>query len=209
MLVIRLARTGRKKYATYRITVADSRRAVTSKFIKVIGHYNPHTKEIVVDKELAEKYMANGARPSNRVIRLFENEKIKLPKWAIFQQKHGEKKEKAEKAKKASTAKEAVSENEASVPEREPTETTAETSTQEEVKSEQIESSANDQVNTKVAEEAQAASDQIAEKAPSEAKDTNLDETASGEEKIAKQAAKIEDTAAEVALESAETDTKK
>ena len=40
-VVIRLARFGSKHEPRYRITVADSRRYVTSKFLEVIGNYNP------------------------------------------------------------------------------------------------------------------------------------------------------------------------
>jgi small subunit ribosomal protein S16 len=82
MLVIRLARTGRKKYPTYRIVAADSRRAATGKFVMILGHYNPHTKELVIKKEEVTKFIGNGAQPSNSVIKLLQKEKVKLPDWA-------------------------------------------------------------------------------------------------------------------------------
>ncbi len=82
MLVIRLARHGRNKYPVYRIVAADKRRAATSKYVAVLGNYNPHTKEIVLDKEKIEKYLNNGAQASDRVLRLLKAEGIKLPHWA-------------------------------------------------------------------------------------------------------------------------------
>ncbi len=82
MLVIRLARGGRKKYPVYRIVAADQRRAATGKFVAVLGHYNPHTKDLVVKKEELAQYVSNGAQPSNAVLKLMKQEKITLPKWA-------------------------------------------------------------------------------------------------------------------------------
>lgn len=81
MLVIRLARTGRNKYATYRIVAADSKRAATGKFVSVLGHYNPHTKELVINKEEIGQRISQGAQPSNTVAKLLQREKIDLPAW--------------------------------------------------------------------------------------------------------------------------------
>jgi len=82
MLSIRLQRTGRKGHAQYRIIAQDSRFSPTSgRYAALLGTYNPHTKEVTIDKESAEKYLSNGAQPSDRVISLFEKEKITLPAW--------------------------------------------------------------------------------------------------------------------------------
>ena len=82
MLVIRLQRLGRKAYPVYRIVVQDSRRHPSSgKVVAYIGHYNPHTKEAKLDKEQVERYLNNGAQPSDRVIKLLKDNSIKLPKW--------------------------------------------------------------------------------------------------------------------------------
>ena len=82
MLVIRLARVGRKKQPHYRITVADSRRAAKGKFVAQIGHYNPHTKEMVANKDKLEHYLNSGAQPSSTVVKLLKKNKFNLPKWA-------------------------------------------------------------------------------------------------------------------------------
>jgi small subunit ribosomal protein S16 len=87
LLVIRLARTGRNKYPTYRIVAAESKRTATGKFVAVLGHYNPHTKDLVVKREDIQKHLANGAQPSNTVIKLLIREKLDLPKWVKLQTK--------------------------------------------------------------------------------------------------------------------------
>jgi small subunit ribosomal protein S16 len=81
LLVIRLARAGRAKYPTYRLVAAESARAATGKFIAVLGHYNPHTKELVIKREEIQKHLANGAQPSNTVVKLLTREKVDLPGW--------------------------------------------------------------------------------------------------------------------------------
>lgn len=87
MLVIRLARGGRTKYPVYRIVAAESSRAATGKFVEVLGHYNPHTKELVLKKEQIEKRLSNGAQPSNTVVKLLQREKIELPAWVKLKTK--------------------------------------------------------------------------------------------------------------------------
>lgn len=82
MLVIRMQRTGRKGHAMFRMVVQDSRRTPTSGVIvEQLGSYDPHRKALTINQEKAVFYLAHGAQPSNRVIGLFEKEKITLPKW--------------------------------------------------------------------------------------------------------------------------------
>lgn len=82
MLAIRMQRTGRKGHAQFRVVVQDSRRTPTSgRYVAHLGHYNPHTKEAVLNKEQAATYLQNGAQPSERVALLFKKEGIKLPGW--------------------------------------------------------------------------------------------------------------------------------
>lgn len=82
MLTIRMQRTGRKGYASFRVVVQDSRFSPTSgRVVEKIGHYNPHTKEIVLDKVKAAEYLSNGAQPSPRVTQLLITEKVDLPSW--------------------------------------------------------------------------------------------------------------------------------
>ena len=96
MLVIRLARTGRAKYPTYRIVAAESARAATGKFVAVLGHYNPHTKELVIKRDEVQKHLSHGAQPSNTVIKLLQREKVELPAWVQLKTKAPKKSETAE-----------------------------------------------------------------------------------------------------------------
>lgn len=63
---IRLTRLGAKKTPFYRVVVADSRVARDGKIIEQIGTYDPLKKpaEIKIDAELAKKWLANGAQPT-------------------------------------------------------------------------------------------------------------------------------------------------
>lgn len=82
MLAIRMQRTGRKGYATYRVVVQEAHRQPTSgKVVANLGSYNPHTKEVSLDKEKAALFLKNGAQPSDRVVKLFQSEKVALPAW--------------------------------------------------------------------------------------------------------------------------------
>ena len=71
---IRLRRMGQKKNPIYRIIVADSRSPRNGRFIEEIGTYNPNMNpsEFKVDEELAKKWLANGAQPTDVVAKLFK-----------------------------------------------------------------------------------------------------------------------------------------
>ena len=63
---IRLTRLGDKKSPFYRVVVADSRTARDGKVIEQIGTYDPlkNPAEININTELAKKWLANGAQPT-------------------------------------------------------------------------------------------------------------------------------------------------
>lgn len=84
MQVIRLNRVGRHKYPLYRIVTAEKRRAANGKFITILGHYNPHTKELVIKKEQLQTAIEHGAQPSNVILKLMQKDGIALPKWATI-----------------------------------------------------------------------------------------------------------------------------
>ncbi|MBQ3490868.1 MAG: 30S ribosomal protein S16 [Clostridia bacterium] len=66
---IRLKRIGAKKAPFYRVVVADSRYPRDGRFIEEIGYYNPLTNpvEIKIDSEKAQKWISNGAQPTETV----------------------------------------------------------------------------------------------------------------------------------------------
>lgn len=70
---IRLTRMGRKKAPFYRVVVADSRSPRDGRVIEAIGTYNPLTTpaEIKIDEEAAQKWLNDGAIPTDTVKNLF------------------------------------------------------------------------------------------------------------------------------------------
>ena len=72
---IRLRRMGQKYAPFYRIVVADSRSPRDGRCIEEIGTYDPtkDPSEYHVNEELAKKWLANGAQPTDTVARIFKN----------------------------------------------------------------------------------------------------------------------------------------
>ena len=75
MVKIRLARHGAKKRPYYRIVVTDSRAARNSRPIEEVGRYNPCVEPsmIQIDLEKVDKWIANGAQPTDTVAHLIES----------------------------------------------------------------------------------------------------------------------------------------
>ena len=75
MVKIRLQREGKKKAPFYHIVVADSRSPRDGRIIEKIGSYDPMTKPstVVLDNEKAQKWIKNGAKPTDTVKKLIEN----------------------------------------------------------------------------------------------------------------------------------------
>ncbi|MCQ2200823.1 MAG: 30S ribosomal protein S16 [Bacteroidales bacterium] len=117
---IRLARHGRKGYAFYHIVVANSKAPRDGKFIAKIGSYNPNTNPatVVLDSELALKWLQNGAQPTDTVRNILSHEGVLLKKHLLegvkkgaFDEAKAEAKFQAwkdEKAKKAEAKKSAA-----------------------------------------------------------------------------------------------------
>lgn len=72
MVKIRLKRFGSKKKPVYRIVVIDSRARRDGRPIQEIGFYDPRKNpmEIRIDKEAYDKWVGQGAEPSEVVARL-------------------------------------------------------------------------------------------------------------------------------------------
>ena len=77
MVKIRLQREGKKKAPFYHIVVADSRSPRDGKIVEQIGTYDPMTNPStrVLDKEKVEKWIKNGAKPTDTVKALIEQAK--------------------------------------------------------------------------------------------------------------------------------------
>ena len=75
---LRLKRMGAKKRPFYRVVAADSKANRDGKVIEEIGYYNPVVEpaEVKIDEELALKWLANVAIPTDTVRGLFKQEGI-------------------------------------------------------------------------------------------------------------------------------------
>jgi len=118
-LKIRLARGGSKKRPFYSVVVADVRSPRDGRFIEKLGTFNPllakdNEQRVVLDKERVEHWLANGAKPTDRVLRfldemgLLKREPRNNPKKALpgkkAQERIAEKKAKEEEAAEAAKA---------------------------------------------------------------------------------------------------------
>jgi small subunit ribosomal protein S16 len=72
MIKIKLARTGKKDQPNYRIVVALSTTKRSGKYIDKIGNYSPETKKIEINKEKLDKWISNGAQPTDSIKKLLK-----------------------------------------------------------------------------------------------------------------------------------------
>ena len=73
MLKIRLKRLGAKKNPTYRVIVINSTTKREGRPIQELGHYNPKTKVMKLDKAAALEWISKGAQPTETVAYLIKN----------------------------------------------------------------------------------------------------------------------------------------
>ena len=78
MVKIRLTRMGKKKQPFYRVVVVDGRDRRDGAPIEEIGYYNPMTNpaEVKIDAEKANKWIADGAQPTETVKSLLKKADI-------------------------------------------------------------------------------------------------------------------------------------
>ena len=116
MLKIRLKRLGAKKSPSYRVIVINSTTKREGKPIEELGHYNPKTKEMKLNKASALAWISKGAQPTDTVKYLIANcnddgtlnykkkEVVKLSKKAQAKKAAEEEARKAEEAAKVAEA---------------------------------------------------------------------------------------------------------
>lgn len=81
MVSIRLKRFGAKKRPYYRIVVMDNRAARTSETIDEVGTYHPveaDDRQVTLDKEKVESWIAKGAQPSATVKKILNKQGVSL-----------------------------------------------------------------------------------------------------------------------------------
>jgi small subunit ribosomal protein S16 len=76
--MIRLARTGRKKVATYRLVAADSRMKRDGRFLEMLGTYYPQTtpKQFKIKADRIAHWLKLGAQPSETVANLLKQDRF-------------------------------------------------------------------------------------------------------------------------------------
>jgi small subunit ribosomal protein S16 len=81
MVVIRMRRAGSKKRPFFRIVVTDSRAARDSRFVEILGHYNPRTRPAIVkiNSERVDFWIKQGAQPSDSVRTLIAHHLTPVP----------------------------------------------------------------------------------------------------------------------------------
>ncbi|MBR1680711.1 30S ribosomal protein S16 [bacterium] len=134
MLKIRLKRLGAKKNPTYRIIVINSTTKREGAPIQELGHYNPKTKVMVLNKQAALDWVSKGAQPTETVAYLIKNcnddgslnykksETVKLSKKAMAKKAAEEEAKKQAEAEAAAAAEAAKAESEAAPAEEAPAE---------------------------------------------------------------------------------------
>ena len=85
MVVIRLRRAGSKKRPFFRVVVTDSRAARDSRFVEILGHYNPRARPAVVevDMDRLNYWLGKGAKPSDSVRTLVKRHRTVHPAPAV------------------------------------------------------------------------------------------------------------------------------
>jgi small subunit ribosomal protein S16 len=85
MLNIRLQRTGKRGQAYFRIIIAEHTKKPKGGVLELLGHYDPHKKELKVEKDRIEYWMSKGAQISPTVNNLLVNNKVwdrpKMESW--------------------------------------------------------------------------------------------------------------------------------
>jgi small subunit ribosomal protein S16 len=112
-LKIRLARGGAKKHPFYRVVIADARMPRDGRFIEKIGTFDPvkakdDEKRLVLDVEKAKAWLAKGAQPTDRVLRLLDDLGLQKREPRNNPQKAQPKKKAQERAAAAAKAAEAA-----------------------------------------------------------------------------------------------------
>lgn len=70
MVKIKLSRTGKKNEPHFRIVVVEARSKRDGAYVENVGHYHPKTKQLVLNKDSYDAWLAKGAQPTETVASL-------------------------------------------------------------------------------------------------------------------------------------------
>jgi len=78
LLRIRLTRVGKKKQPVYRIVVMEKKRARDSRFVEIVGQYNPRQEPALINlkAERVQYWLSKGAQPSETVRSFLRKNKL-------------------------------------------------------------------------------------------------------------------------------------
>jgi len=76
MLKLRLKRIGRKRAPSYRLVVMESSTRRDGRPVEEVGFYNPISKQSHFDVPKIEKWLSNGAQPTETVANLLKKAEI-------------------------------------------------------------------------------------------------------------------------------------
>lgn len=90
MLMIRLARTGKKKQAYFRLIVSEKTKDTHGDYLELLGHMNPHKnpRELVLKEDRIVYWIGKGAQLSPTVHNiLVDNGVVKADKLRVWKPK--------------------------------------------------------------------------------------------------------------------------
>jgi small subunit ribosomal protein S16 len=75
MLKIKLSRTGKRGFATYKIIVNEARSKRDGRYLERLGFYNPNTKPVTlkINQKRLDYWLSQGAQPTDTIRRLLKN----------------------------------------------------------------------------------------------------------------------------------------
>lgn len=74
MLIIRLARVGRRNHPAFRVVLTEHSKSAKAGYTEVLGSFNPLRHEFTVNVARVEELIPNGVQLSERVAKLMYNE---------------------------------------------------------------------------------------------------------------------------------------
>ena len=77
MLMIRLARIGKKKHPFYRVVVTEKTRPRNGRFVEIVGTYDPAKEPAMIQlkDDRVQYWISKGAQPSDTVRSFLRNRK--------------------------------------------------------------------------------------------------------------------------------------
>jgi small subunit ribosomal protein S16 len=76
MLKLRLKRTGKKRFPSYRLVIMENTFRRDGRPIDEIGYYNPITKQYKFDVDKTKKWLSYGVKPTETVLTLLKKAEI-------------------------------------------------------------------------------------------------------------------------------------